>query len=404
MRIHTPPFLAAGAAAVIAACAPGDSPRPVGQRLETDSAGAVIVSNVAPLWGEAPASLDSVPLVRIGREAAGPEQFTFVGLGLLLADDRIVVTELATSEVRVFSPTGVHQQTLGRRGDGPGEWQSISTLAPWAGDSLVTHDQRLRRITVHSLTSGGSRSVATPSSGNLAAFGLLADGGLLLYDPGRGYRPGAPPGVQWDTTDIVRVDITTGDAAVIARLPSREQRILPDGNTVPLGPAHRAVFAVDSFGFWWGTTDRYDVQFRDARGSLRRALRRTVDAEPVTPALTQRWIQHTLEEFARFNGPAAAAARRAELEAGPFGTRVPLFEYAFVDRNARLWLGAGVWPDEGDTPTRWSVFDNRGVWLGDVAVPPRFRPLDVRGDRVLGVVTDDDGVPFVEVRRLRVPE
>lgn len=383
-------------------CRAADTAKRAASYTVTDSAGVSIVTSRAAAWGSDPITLDSAPLLRIGQESAGPYQFSFVMHGLLLADGRIAVAELATNEVRVYSAAGEHERSFGRRGNGPGESHVISALAMYGGDSLVTHDQRLRRLTVRSLTSGESRQVATPSAGNWSAFGLTADGGLLLYDPGRSYRPGATPGVQWDSTEIVRVDVANGVDTVIARLPSRQQHILPDGNTTPFGPAHLAVYAVAPDGFYWATTDRYGVEFRTAHGQLQRVLRRPVQPAPVTATLTQQWIERSLEEFVRYNGEATAAAQRRALEAGPFGTHVPLFQQALVDQEQRLWLGAGVWPELSAPSPSWSVFDAQGAWLGDVTMPPRFRPLDARGDRVLGVATDDDDVPFLEVRRLRL--
>jgi len=392
----------AALALLLGGCRAADQAGDVPSYTVTDSAGVAIITSNSAAWGSEPMTLDSAPLLRIGQESTGPYQFTVVMHGLLLADGRIVVAELATNEVRVYSAAGEHERSFGRRGDGPGESNVISALAMYGGDSLVTHDQRLRRITVRSLTSGESRQVVTPSAGNWSAFGLTAAGGLLLYNPGRGYRPGATPGVQWDTTDIVRVDVALGTDTVISRLPSRQQHILADGNTTQFGPAQLAVFAVAHGGFYWATTDRYTVQFRNAHGQLQRVIRRPVEPAPITAAMRSQWIERSLEEFVRYNGEAAVAAQRRALEAGPFGTPVPLFQQALVDQEQRLWLGAGVWPELDAPSPSWSVFDARGVWLGDVTMPPRFRPLDVRGDRVLGVMTDDDDVPFLEVRRLRL--
>jgi len=51
-------------------------------------------------------------------------------------------------------------------------------------------------------------------------------------------------------------------------------------------------------------------------------------------------------------------------------------------------------------PSRFDVFDRSGRWLGELALPPRTRLLDVGRDYLLGVRLDDDDVPHVEVYRL----
>jgi hypothetical protein len=50
--------------------------------------------------------------------------------------------------------------------------------------------------------------------------------------------------------------------------------------------------------------------------------------------------------------------------------------------------------------TEWEVFDERGRFLGVIAMPPRFQPMQVFGDRIYGIWWDDLDVQYVV--RLRV--
>jgi hypothetical protein len=49
------------------------------------------------------------------------------------------------------------------------------------------------------------------------------------------------------------------------------------------------------------------------------------------------------------------------------------------------------------------VFDATGRWLGDMSMPPRFVPLEVGADYVLGRSRDADNVPRAVMYRLEKP-
>ena len=41
------------------------------------------------------------------------------------------------------------------------------------------------------------------------------------------------------------------------------------------------------------------------------------------------------------------------------------------------------------------MFDDRGRFLGIIALPPRFQPMQVLGDRIYGIWWDDLDVQYV---------
>ena len=45
--------------------------------------------------------------------------------------------------------------------------------------------------------------------------------------------------------------------------------------------------------------------------------------------------------------------------------------------------------------TSYDRFDHEGRFLGSVQLPPKFRPLKITRDTVLGVQPDDDDVEFI---------
>jgi len=396
-----------GVLVLVLTTACGGGERPSITSTITDSAGVSIVTSTGSVWGEGAARLDTNPLLRIGAEEAGPYQFSFISAGLLLDGEGVAVVELSANEVRLFDADGRHLRSVGRRGRGPGEFQVISGLFRKSGDSLAAYDQIERRVTIFPRSSGEPRVVrsrAVPGGrGNFDAFGALGDGRLLLYNPGGGFRPDLQPGLQWVATEVVVLDPVDGTARTIARLPSRQQFILPGGDTKVLAPAHGAIRAVSTNGFYWGTSDRYDIRYFDSDGNLRRILRRPVEPRPVVPAMIEAWIEGNLKEVRKFEGDAAVPRYRQRYEEGSYGDRAPLFDRAFVDSEERLWVGASEWPAHQVAPVTWSIFAPNGTWLGDIATPPQFRVLDCRDDLILGVWQQEGEAPFVRVHRLLRP-
>lgn len=368
----------------------------------TDSVGIRIIESRAASWGPVAAQLDTVPVAAIRAEETGPHQFTFISAGLLLPDGRIAVAEAATGEVRLFDEAGMHLVSIGGQGRGPGEFQILAGLFQYRGDSLLAYDQQLLRTTMVPLAGGALRVIPNPIPGNLFAFGVLADGRILLHNPGS-FRRGRAAGLQWDTTDIARFDAQDGSGTVIGRLPSRQLMVDPAGDHAPLAPSHLAIWAGGPDGFYWGMSDRYEIRHFDGEGRLHAILRRPVEPSAVTPAMFDRWVEANIEMNRRFQGEEGAERNRPGLEAATRGSQVPLFQQALVDHAQRLWVGESVWPELDASPLRWSIFAADGVWLGDVEVPPGWRVLDCRDDLVLVARHDEDDVPHVQVHRMMRP-
>ena len=80
------------------------------------------------------------PEVSIG-EVMGDEPYLLTGASdaIRLSDGRIVVVNRFTRELRVFDEAGIHLDTWGGTGEGPGEFTplTISHIAPLAGDSVI---------------------------------------------------------------------------------------------------------------------------------------------------------------------------------------------------------------------------------------------------------------------------
>lgn len=154
---RVPSLLVAGALA--AACAQDDAARPGDFATTFDTIGGIV--HVTNTGSPPPARL--VPVVSIGpktlTDTGSPDEFGGVTSVALGPDGDVYVADGRNFEVRVFGLDGAHRRTFGREGEGPGEFQALSSLA-WAGDLLLTMDPMLGRV-----ASGRERASGSVSAG-----------------------------------------------------------------------------------------------------------------------------------------------------------------------------------------------------------------------------------------------
>ncbi|MEO8199969.1 MAG: 6-bladed beta-propeller, partial [Gemmatimonadota bacterium] len=130
-----------------AACA--EQPQTVVHATIRDSAGIQVIENTAPLWTDSAGwTVDSLPLMDIGSEGDSGEQFGRLQDVLRLPDGRLIVAEGDAAQLRLFSDSGNYIRSVGRKGEGPGEFVGLGLIRPYRADSLMVYDYQLRRITV----------------------------------------------------------------------------------------------------------------------------------------------------------------------------------------------------------------------------------------------------------------
>lgn len=135
--VTLPALLALAPALALAACGAGD--RPGSAPVVRDSAGITIVENSAPTWHPGEEwTVVAEPEVEIGvLDGEAPYQLYRVAGAVRLSDGRIVIANGGSNELRYFAPDGRHVRSVGREGDGPGEFRFIGRILRLPGDSVL---------------------------------------------------------------------------------------------------------------------------------------------------------------------------------------------------------------------------------------------------------------------------
>jgi len=387
--------------------------RPTGDFVsERDSAGIRIVANHDAGWTGSDAwSVPAEPPVRLGVAGADQgDQFHRVAGGVLLGDGRIAIANAGSQQIRWYDPSGTLVAQAGRAGQGPGEFSGLAAIARMPGDSVVAYDVRLRRLTVlgptgslvrvASLEIGNHVGMEFPSlegvlhDGTLLMAGRIMDTGEMEEGPVRAAMPVyrvAPDGRLldslrtfhgWEATVIMRRTADVVGPAITARPFGRSTSITPLGS-----------------GFAAGTPIAFEYEVFDARGAPTTIVR--LERRP--RALTDSDIEAYRASIQdRLPDEAGQRALRQQAEDWVYPETLPAYGAGLMgDPAGNLWVPSFTLGP--DPPSRWSVFDPAGRYLGDVDVPARVDVLDIGEDRLLGLWRDALGVEQVHVYAVHKP-
>jgi len=384
--------------ALPAACENSDEANPYGLGVVVaDSAGVTIVTNdpVAPdsrlPW------FSEHPALSIGSVDSGEADELFrVRDATLLADGRIMIANAGSSEIKVFNADGSHSGTWGRQGEGPGEFsRGPSVIALWPGDSIAALDPGGHRMSLFDMNGNHGREIALDPT-LLGVIDLLPDGkmfarGSLLVNR---RATGSPDLIRSDLEWAV-LDVDGTRDGSLGEFPAFEDWAVstPDGDMVE----QPHPFGRTTVGTLWGSLlaigvqDSYEIKAFAADGSLVRIVRRDGDPRKTTQAELD-------EYFARqvAGRPAEVRTRMlAMVRDMPLVESYPAFEEIVGDRAGYLWVREYRMFGEGDPV--WTVFDPEGRIQGLVETPPGLDVFEIGEEYVLGLVTDDLGVEYVQL-------
>ncbi len=125
-------------------------------------------------------------VVRLGSVDGEHDAFGRIMDATLDRRGRIIVADDLAHQVVVFSPDGRRVGTLGRRGRGPGEFESPWRLGVDASDSIFVWDMALSRVSVFAPDLTFSRTFPLPPQWGVSSIGFLPDRRLLIAAYARG--------------------------------------------------------------------------------------------------------------------------------------------------------------------------------------------------------------------------
>ncbi|MET0400302.1 MAG: 6-bladed beta-propeller [Longimicrobiaceae bacterium] len=399
-------FRAAGVLFLPALAACG-ADKPTVRAVSRDSAGVPIVENAAPAWKSGEEwRLSAEPTLDIGlATGAAAYQFGRVTGAVRLSDGTVAVADAQSRELRFFDRSGRHVRTVGREGNGPGEFKNMNPLTA-TGDSLVVGDQSNQRVTVFGPDGSMVRAVPLQvpgMEGFIRPVGSLRDGSVLVT-AGTLARGEAGNGISRDSITILRL-LPGGAARPLGRFAGDEMFTQGRGGAVMMAPRAfglSAEVAAVPDGFFYGSTDSYRIGRYDAEGKLLRLINVQREPREVTPEDVERYKEGRRQASAQGGRPPQVRQMlERSLESMSFPETLPAYSEIKADPAGNLWVrDYWITPDD---PGQWTVFNPEGRMLGTVATPARVRILEIGRDYVLGAWADDLDVEHVRMFALEKP-
>jgi len=378
------------------ACRADDRPAP--RVAVRDSAGVYVVENsgdpAALGWALGPNPVD------FGGGAGG--ELHGVTAVTRLDDGRIVAANSGASALEIYGANGKHLRTVGRAGEGPGEFRALFWVGHLARDSIAAWDAALSRLSVFDPAGTFVRTVAPRSSLGMfpLAAGVLRDGRVLIAVRGAGMGSGTGIRVQRDSVSYVAL-AQTGEVQPVARVPGTEMLLsgAASGGMLmrPLPFGRQTVAAAQGDRVYVGTGDRFEVLAYEPGHGLRTVVRARHRPVPVTRTEIDGY-KRTLVTIGA-EGDARLRAQNAELlEKAPYPREMPPFTAISADADGNLWLQPPMTASAETLP--WMVFAPDGRARGTVDLPAGLNVHDIGRDWVLGTVLDDDQVEHVRLYTL----
>jgi hypothetical protein len=304
---------------------------------------------------------------------------------------RIYVVDYKPALIKVFAPDGRLVRTIGREGEGPGEFR-VGFIAV-RGGHLVLHDPQVSRTSVWDTAGTFLRSWHS-SCCYWSDIQLDREGRIYIPSavPGKiGDAPRGTPYVRWtlEGTALDTLWVPRGEDTKFWTISSKQSSMM---TSIPFMPELVSALHPDG-GFVYGWNSRYTIVRSQTGSDSARVFGRAWTPDPVTDALRASEYESRIKETAKQYGEAAV---RAAFKLEDLPRTLPAYLNLKVDGSGRVWVRR--YPVADTTRTFFDVFDSTGAFLGPIVIPfqiPEFSRQAWTRDGLVTVIEDEEGRPTV---------
>lgn len=349
-------------------------------------------------------TVDRTPILDlVGIADNGATRFENPAGGTLLANGWLLVADRGPVVVRLLDPAGRQAKSIGRAGEGPGEFRAMLWAGRCGRDSLVVWDPVRRRATFVDSSKVGAQ-ITIPSGAGARLRGPLL---RIACGSGRMGYLADPDAARPATTENV---LRMLSSIVVA---GRDGRVLWTKDSVTsseivrtVSPEGQRSWAPRPLGFWTevafagdrlvvGTSDSARLLVYAADGS-HRSIALPIDPAPPTAAERDAAIMAMVTM-------APARLRQAfatQLRAVPSPKLRPAFSGLYDDPSGAVWVQVNPL---GGKPIDLVLVTAEGKVTARAQVPIPMAIWEIGANHVLGTYTDSNDEPHIVAFRLRRP-
>ena len=337
--------------------------------------GVTIVKNPKePMYGEDVFSLEEE--LSIGK-VEGEEEYMFSRILDIDVDGdgRIYVAEGAYAHIRIFDESGKYLKSLGRKGQGPGEFQMPIYVQVTPQNEIMVHDYMAFRLSFFSMDGNYLRQISTAVTGNPFIPLRMDSQGNLIVTVSLG-----PPPTGGKLLKLYDANLEL--VSTIAEEERETRKMFDIGKPTwycDVSPGDNIV---------WGDSKEYVLQILNHEGKRVKKITREYDP-----------VEITEEDKKRFEQMYAGALKMGvKIQ---FRSHFPAFDGIYVDDEERIFVKTYERIEDSDERYYFDVFDPEGKYLAKVPIRANLNRIsEWRGGKLYTMEEDEDG--YVYVKRYKV--
>jgi hypothetical protein len=297
----------------------------------------------------------------------GPAEYMFSQLQDVDVDaeGNIYALDQREVQVRVYDAKGAYLRTIGRRGQGPGEFRLPGFVQITKQGELLVYDYAMSRASF--FTPDGSLLRQETTRMPLMPLAMDSRGYFT------GYKMGAPPPIGGKV--LIRYDPDFQKANTIAQDEQGQPRMFDIGKPTIygcVGPNDEII---------WGNSEDYVLYFANSEGKITKKVRREYDPVPITAAEKKEFEEKYAEPLS--HGMSIK-----------FRNNYPVFRGIFVDENGHVLVKTYEVDKTGKG--LYDVFDAEGRYLAKVTLKANLSEQSAwRKDKLYTIEMDNLDYPTV---------
>lgn len=305
----------------------------------------------------------------------GPKDYILNLILSFSADDEgnIFILDMKPYRVKVYDKEGKYVRSIGREGQGPGEFQGPKNIQFTDQNELMICDSGRTAILFFSVEGQFLREIKSQ---------MLNSAGYTLFDSqGNIYLNKFP--IREPLYKLLKIFPPYKNSEIVTSFPDSKKRTVPPIRIrFSLLPGDRLI---------WGIQSEYEFHICDSNGTTIKRIRKDHPAVRVSEDYKEKYFERLPSSFSK--------------KSQNFSQHFPAFDQFFVDDEGRLFVKTYV-KLKGTDKYMIDVFDSEGRYLCQTALKVGDEiSLDqdkfvIKDNMLYSEETDEDGFPVLKRYRI----
>lgn len=354
-----------------------------------------IVNNSAPKHSGQFWDISENPELVIGvAEGAKEYQFYRVFDVIQLQNDKIIVSNSGTHQLRVFNSEGDHIKSFGRKGKGPGEFGEWSSMRIYriGPDSIAVNDSNNERINIFDTAGNYKNSLRVEpidGAGNPTIMDIFSNNDWLVWSTvGDATLQGRPGSLIQKEYGFYRLKSQGEYSKRMFTAPARPRYVNEGNPSYPYIPltAETLYITDGNNGILYSPGDKSEIIRYDKSANHRYTFKWDVPRQKVSE-IWNRYKENYLSDIPQNRRSGYVKFLEKDL---PLPKETPSIEKLIRDHNDNIWIKRFKLP--WDNKSEWDILTSSGDWLGTLSLPSNLTITEIGQDYILGTTKDRKGI------------